>query len=288
MTTPENPGSQDPQSQEQQQAEAAARGEGSVTPEDALRELHQQPRVDEQGQPTAFTAVPPPLGRQQEPWQPPGAGEAGPYGQPQQPSYAQQPPYGRPQEQPQSGQQNPYGQQQPYGQPGEQGRQPGYGYPPPPPGYAAQQPYGAPGTLPPGMPPFAGWGQRAGAWLIDNLPAVVGGWITDVAYYDWGNGPRVIGWIISAAGLVWSVYNAFLAGKTGQSTGKRVVGIRLARYADGQVVGPWYGILRLFMNAVFWAICVIPGVLNYLWPLWDRKSQTWSDKIASSVVVQAR
>jgi hypothetical protein len=54
------------------------------------------------------------------------------------------------------------------------------------------------------------------------------------------------------------------------------------------VVGPAYGLLRLFMNGVFWAICVIPGVLNYLWPLWDRKSQTWSDKIASSVVVQAR
>jgi uncharacterized RDD family membrane protein YckC len=138
------------------------------------------------------------------------------------------------------------------------------------------------------MPPFATWWQRVGAWLIDNLPALVGGWLTDVAYYDWGNGPRVTGWVISFVGLVWAIYNAYLAGKTGQSTGKRLAGIRLARYADGQVVGAAYGILRLFMNAVFWAICVIPGVLNYLWPLWDQKSQTWSDKIASSVVVQAR
>jgi uncharacterized RDD family membrane protein YckC len=138
------------------------------------------------------------------------------------------------------------------------------------------------------MPPFATWWQRVGAWLIDNLPAVIGGWITDIAYYDWGNGARVVGWIISVAGLVWAIYNAALAGRTGQSTGKRMAGIRLARYTDGQVVGTWYGILRLFMNAVFWAICVIPGILNYLWPLWDQKSQTWSDKIASSVVVRAR
>ncbi len=273
MTTPENPSSQDPQPHEQE-SQAAGRGEGSVTPEDALRELHEQPRVDEQGNPTAFTAVPPPLNQQQEAWQPPneyGQQQQAGYGQAQQPSYAQQ-------------QQQPYGQQAPDGR-----QQPGYGYPPPPPpaGYAAQQPYGATG-LPPGMPPFATWWQRVGAWLIDNLPALIGGWITDVAYYDWGNGPRVTGWVISFVGLVWAVYNAYLAGKTGQSTGKRMAGIRLARYADGQVVGAAYGILRLFMNAVFWAICVIPGVLNYLWPLWDQKSQTWSDKIASSVVVQAR
>jgi uncharacterized RDD family membrane protein YckC len=56
---------------------------------------------------------------------------------------------------------------------------------------------------------------------------------------------------------------------------------------DGQVVGPAYGLLRLFLNVVFWVVCAIPGIFNYLWPLWDRKSQTWSDKIASSVVVQA-
>lgn len=253
MTTPENP-------------DAANKGAAAVNPEDALRDLHQQPRVDEQGNPTAYTAVPPPLNQQQDP---------------QQPQQPWQPP-------------NEYGQQQPQNQPPPYGQQqPGNGYPPPappPPGYGPQYggaPYGATG-LPPGMPPFARWGQRAGAWLVDNLPAVIGGWITDVAYYDWGNGPRVIGWVISAVGIVWAVYNAYLAGKTGQSTGKRMVGIRLARYTDGQVVGPAYGILRLFMNVVFWAICVIPGILNYLWPLWDQKSQTWSDKIASSVVVQAR
>ena len=35
-------------------------------------------------------------------------------------------------------------------------------------------------------------------------------------------------------GLVWAVYNAYLAGKTGQSTGKRLAGIRLARYRTGR------------------------------------------------------
>jgi len=127
-----------------------------------------------------------------------------------------------------------------------------------------------------------------GAWLIDNIVAGIGISMTEAAYYDWGNGARAVAWVVLIIGVVWSLYNAYLAGQTGQSTGKRILGIRLARYADGQVVGPAFALLRLFMNVVFWVICFIPGLLNYLWPLWDQKSQTWSDKIASSVVVRAR
>jgi len=292
VTTPENPSSEDPQ-----HPEPADEQETSATnPADALKDLGQQPRVDEEGHPTAFTAVPPPL-QQQQPqqqppqqqwpsdpassgaWQPPASGEAGgqqAYGQPSSPyASASAPP-------------------PPGAAPGQQ-QQPGYGYPPPPPppppGYGAPQ-YGAQvGTgLPTGMPPFARWGQRAGAWLIDNLPATIGIWLTEGAYSynSWGTGTRILGVIIVAAGVIWALYNAYLAGQTGQSTGKRMVGIRLARFSDGQPIGPWFGVLRLFMNVVFWVVCVIPGLLNYLWPLWDKKSQTWSDKIASSVVVQAR
>jgi uncharacterized RDD family membrane protein YckC len=136
------------------------------------------------------------------------------------------------------------------------------------------------------MPPYANWGQRVVAWLIDNLVAAVGIDMVESSYYSWGHGIRVASWVIAIIGVVWALYNAYLAGQIGQSTGKRVMHIRLARFVDGQVVGPAYGLLRLFMNVVFWVICIIPGLLNYLWPLWDSKSQTWSDKIASSVVVK--
>ena len=270
VTTPDNPSAQDPRAQEPHTG-----GLPRVDPEDALRDLGQQPQVDEQGFPTAYTAVPPPLGQQQNPYveQPTGYDQPPVYGQ--QPGYAQQAsPYG------QQGQQGPQGQQQP-----------GYGYPPPPPFAYGNAPYGnAPyGTgQPPGMPPYAGWGQRAGAWLIDNIVAAIGISMTEAAYYDWGNGARAGALVVLVVGVVWALYNAYQAGQTGQSTGKRTAGIRLARYADGQPVGGAFGLLRLFMNVVFWVVCFIPGLLNYLWPLWDQKSQTWSDKIASSVVVRAR
>ena len=291
MTTSENPSPQD--SGEPNPGEDGEGAAERVDPQDALRGLENQPRIDEHGHPTAYTAVPPPLRAQgqatpqqqqqqgqgqdrEQPWQPPQPGQAaqqqqsGQPGQPQ-PQYGQPPQYGQ-----QAAGQNPYP------------RQPGYGYPPPPPGY--NEPYGAPygGGPVPGMPPYANWGQRVAAWLIDNFAALVGISLLDVAYYDWSTGPRLTSWVITIAGVLWAIYNAYLAGQTGQSAGKRILGIRLARYVDGQVVGPAFGVLRLFMNVVFWAVCAVPGVLNYLWPLWDRRSQTWSDKIASSVVVRAR
>ena len=292
MTTPDSPSPQEPRDEEPRPEQQ------QVNPEDALRDLGQQPRVDEQGFPTAYTAVPPPLGQQQDPYhqqdpyvqQPSGYDQPPVYGQP---PTAQQVPQGAPTGQPFG--QPGYGQQQApvYGQQGQQQPygQPGYGYPPPPAPEYGSAPYGnAPyGTgQPPGMPPYAGWGQRVGAWLIDNIVAAIGISMTEAAYYDWGNGARAAAWVVLVIGVVWSVYNAYQAGQTGQSAGKRTLGIRLARYADGQPVGGAFGLLRLFMNVVFWVICFIPGVLNYLWPLWDQKSQTWSDKIASSVVVRAR
>jgi uncharacterized RDD family membrane protein YckC len=295
VTTPENPSPQDPHpSQPGADGPGISNGAGGgeagdepLDPHDALRGLENQPRIDEQGYPTAYTAVPPPLNQQQGQGQGPGQEQGGQpeYGAP--PRYNGQPQYGQAAEP--AGARAGYGAGAQGGQnPAMHQQQPGYGYPPPPPGY--NEPYGSPygGGPVPGMPPYANWGQRVAAWLIDNLVAAAGISLLDASYYDWNRATRAACWVIAVVGVLWAIYNAYLAGRTGQSTGKRILGIRLARYMDGQVVGPGYGVLRLFMNAVFWAICIIPGVLNYLWPLWDRKSQTWSDKIASSVVVRAR
>jgi uncharacterized RDD family membrane protein YckC len=274
VTTPENPNPQDPRASKPGEGGEGGDAEGGVDPQEALRGLENRPRIDEQGYPTAYTAVPPPLyGQPQDPGQAPGRESAPGEAQGQAPAGDQaaqrqferagrrSPRWGR--DAGSGGQ--PTGPQGGFDARNEQdpyGGYPGYGHPPPPPGYNA--PYGEPygGGPVPGMPPFAGWGRRVAAWLIDNIPALVGLSILDTAYYDWSSGPRAAGWVVTIVGVVWSIYNAFLAGRTGQSTGKRIVGIRLARYLDGQVVGPAFGVLRLFMNAVFWAICVVPGLLN--------------------------
>jgi uncharacterized RDD family membrane protein YckC len=249
---------------------------------DALRNLGEKPRTDEVGE-TAYSAVPPPLPTTGDPAQGPVQDAVpGSSGQPQQSPYQQQ--------------QAPYQQpQQPYGGSGQeqyagaqQAQHGGAGGPyqaaPPPPPYG--QPYGYPGgTMPPGMPPLADWGQRATAFILDNGVAIAAGWIASGSR---NNTVEVVFGLIGLAGAVWAIVNAVRAGREGQSYGKRVMGIRLARLSDGQPVGGGLGFLRLFLNWILWVACVIPGVLNLLWPLWDRMNQTWCDKIAKSVVVKTR
>ncbi len=234
----------------------------------------QNPYGQQQGQPL------PSYGQQQDPYQ------QSPYQQQQQPGQAApgQPPYG---EQPYG--QQPYGLPQ-YGQPGQgqQGQQ-AYGpsgYPAAPPLGAQQGPYGygaqafGTGT----MPPLAEWGQRARAFVLDNGIFIIGNLGDYFARH--GSAPTIFS-LITLVGLIFAIYNAVRAGRTGQSHGMQSAGIRLARFQDGQPIGGWLSFVRIFFHWLFFTLFVIPGVLNYLWPLWDSKSQTWSDKIVSSVVVKA-
>ena len=190
-------------------------------------------------------------------------------------------------------QENPYQQQQPVGQyAGQQQSQAQYGSPgpyhaaPPPPQYGQPYGYGYPASeMPPGMPPLADWSQRATAFVLDNGLAIVAGWIAGANINRTTD--TALG-LVGLVGVVWAIVNAVRAGREGQSYGKRAMGIRLARLVDGQPVGAGLGFLRLFLNWLFWVACVVPGVLNLLWPLWDSKHQTWCDKIAKSVVVKTR
>jgi uncharacterized RDD family membrane protein YckC len=234
-----------------------------------------------------------------------------PYGQqpqqPQQPGYGypqQQPPaqpYGYPQQgvPPQAPPQDPYGQQQ----------QPGYGYPqqqPPQPAYGAgyqADPYGNAGY---GQAQYATWGSRFGAYLLDGL---IVGLIPFILYiiagvafagsvsttYDSEGFPHtttsggaaglaVVFYLLAlAVGLAGALYVSYKEGTTGQSPGKKVLNIRVVREADGQVLG--FGMA--FVRKLAYFLNSIACYIGWLWPLWDDKSQTFADKVCSTVVLKA-
>jgi uncharacterized RDD family membrane protein YckC len=189
-----------------------------------------------------------------------------------------------------------YGQPAGYGQPGG----PGYGGPPP--GYGQPAPgYGYP-PAGYGPPPYAHWLQRVGATLIDGLivgvPAgilyAIGfgvGYSSPTCTSDADGNPICTGGGLSAAGLIviivaWLVavcgglYLTYLVGTTGQTPGKRVLGIRVIREADGQVLGFGMAFVRNLCH-ILDSFCYI----GYLWPLWDAKRQTFADKIIGTIVV---
>ena len=181
----------------------------------------------------------------------------------------------------------PYGQPAGYAQPGGFGEPGAYGTP-----YGSPAPYGtAGGVVGPGGewlgPPLAGWGSRLGATLLDGLIilglAIVVGLLLAVASSA-SEGLAVLVTVLGYAGIIaFAVWQAVVQGRTGQTIGKRATRIKLVRLDDGQPIGAGLSILRYFVHVVD----QIPLYLGYLWPLWDNKKQTFTDKILKTVVIKA-
>lgn len=188
---------------------------------------------------------------------------------------------------------------------GEQPAQPqppAYGTPPPP-AYGTPPPsYGAAPTGPTAA--YASWWSRVGAILLDGLigmavaivPLIIGfvilgataesttdefGYTTSV---DAGNPLGYVfiflGYALIFAFQIWNT--GVRQGKTGQSLGKGILGIQVVRADSGEFLGTGGGILRWLMASILGGLCF----LDYLWPLWDDKKQTWHDKVVGSVVIR--
>jgi uncharacterized RDD family membrane protein YckC len=155
-----------------------------------------------------------------------------------------------------------------------------------------------PGSEPPGQfqgHPLAGWGPRAGAALIDALglfygPMILGMLIAAVAggieQTPTGSEPTDTGalfiGVMATIAIALGIYNVCVRqGRTGQTFGKQLLGIRLVRMSDGQPVGVGLSLGRYLLH---WAD-MLPLYVGWLWPLWDARRQTFADKIARTVVL---
>ncbi|MGR6972241.1 RDD family protein [Streptomyces cynarae] len=193
-----------------------------------------------------------------------------PYGQPQDPQQG----YGYPQQ----GQQYPQQGQQPgYGYP-QQGQQPGYGHPQAP-GVPPQAAYGYPQQPGYGLQPsYANWGQRFLGTLVDGLVFAVPYLLILLGR----NTPAlmVIGFLIIVGIGIWQL---IMEGRTGQTLGKKALGIRLVREIDGQPLGVGMAFVRRLAHFLDSLACY----LGWLWPAWDAKRQTFADKVCSSIVIRS-
>ncbi|MGK5629903.1 RDD family protein [Streptomyces sp. URMC 123] len=173
-----------------------------------------------------------------------------------------------------------------------QGQRPGAGSPYPP--------YGDSAPLP-GMAPLATTGQRFVARLIDTM--VLGLlWVLMLAatgaltYATENDGRQDPLRVLLSATLTFALYFCYegaLLDRSGQTLGKRAVGIRVAVLRDGNIPRG-----RGWARA---AVYVLPGMLaplvvgwvfwlvNSLWFLWDKPYRlALHDKMAKTVVVSAR
>ena len=88
---------------------------------------------------------------------------------------------------------------------------------------------------------------------------------------------------VSLSVLLPVLYFIIMWGRRGATLGKMAMGIRIVR-TDGSDISYGTAFLRYIGQQL---VSPIFFCLGFLWMLWDDKSQTWHDKIASTCVVRA-
>jgi len=84
------------------------------------------------------------------------------------------------------------------------------------------------------------------------------------------------------------LYFGYLNGVHGQTVGKRLLGIRVVDVDTGEPVGLARGLARYGVVALLSMALVVPEIIDGLWPLRDPRRQSWHDKVARTLVVNAR
>jgi uncharacterized RDD family membrane protein YckC len=187
------------------------------------------------------------------------------------------------------------------------------------PGAAPPGPFGAPGSYAappgygyPGVPVKAGFWTRFAAYLIDGIlvglfgiPAQValttgstkiepcsidrsgnfdpsGSVDNGLCEVPTGTTWAIFGILLAIALVAGIIYFAKLEGGSGQTVGKRALGIRVVDARTGGSIGTGRGVGRYFARILSALVCM----LGYLWMLWDPEKQTWHDKMVTSYVVK--
>jgi uncharacterized RDD family membrane protein YckC len=153
--------------------------------------------------------------------------------------------------------------------------------------------------LAPGGARYAPWWQRSAAYLID-VSAVLTAIFTVAApifvlagFRDSDPSDSEKAWLsvlfVVATLVVGATYFIVLEGRSGQTWGKRALGLVVlaedgspcdyGRAASRELLG------RMLICGFAW-LFVLPGMLSYLAALWDPERQTWHDRIGQTIVVR--
>lgn len=142
------------------------------------------------------------------------------------------------------------------------------------PGYAAKGQWG----FDSGMTNSEAFGKRWVAAIIDGFIMRAVGFVIDAATN--GKGSTAIFTGLGIAMLISLCYYVGLTGITGQTLGKRAMGLRVVG-PDGDPPGIGRAFLRETIGRFLSTLACFVG---YLWVLWDNEQQAWHDKIAGTHV----
>lgn len=142
------------------------------------------------------------------------------------------------------------------------------------------------------VPPYATWGRRVVAALLDGAVLAGATWLvlgsgseapSLAPVPDSSTAHQGISWVSSPVLVALVVVLLAVQGYTGATPGKRVVGITVVRVSTGRPVGLVISALRVVAHLLD-AILLI----GYLRPLWDAQCRTFADSLLGTRVLQTR
>jgi uncharacterized RDD family membrane protein YckC len=149
----------------------------------------------------------------------------------------------------------------------------------------------APEEVPAGRE-LASWGRRLVALVVDG---VILGALVVATMLAAGVSPQELNTLLVDGDTLAllalfvipeAIYDTIMIGSRNQTFGKMAVGIKVVGADDRAPIGYVRAFRRWLSTAFLWALFTVPGVLDHLWPLRDRRNQTLHDKFARSVVVR--
>jgi uncharacterized RDD family membrane protein YckC len=176
----------------------------------------------------------------------------------------------------------------------------GEGAPWPDPAQGARFTWGSPSEdAPPPDVRYATWGRRALGFLLDFLLMAPAPIVFDILFGasvpNNANAPMsLISWVwfwcLLASLTLFVVYPVWFIGRRGQTPGMRRMQIRLFQVdREGNLEAPsrqraWGRAATAF---ACWLL-IAAWILDYLWPLGDKRHQCIHDKVARTVAVDVR
>ncbi|HZU80308.1 MAG TPA: RDD family protein [Acidimicrobiales bacterium] len=152
--------------------------------------------------------------------------------------------------------------------------------------------------------PLAPWWKRLVAIIIDGFTLGIFSFIVfallGIAAFHGQNttpgnppdGAAIAGALVAellVGAIPGALYYGLMNGSArGQTLGKMALGIAVRDARNGGPIGFWRGAGRFLIIVVFDLLLVVPVIINYLSPLWDKRRQAWHDHVAHSVVVDLR
>jgi uncharacterized RDD family membrane protein YckC len=139
---------------------------------------------------------------------------------------------------------------------------------------------------------YAGWLARVGAVIVDSIPTAIVLAVLTAAFGD--NETSSSGFSFQLTGLpfvvyllfalAWFVYNWVIRqGSTGQTVGKKLLGITVLGESTHQPIGGGLTFARQLVHI----IDALPCLIGYLWPIWDGQKRTFADMLMSTRVYRA-